>query len=202
MQPRSTRCPWAEANDVMRAYHDTEWGRPLHDDTRHFEYLVLDGAQAGLSWNTILQKRGHYRAAFDGFDWEKVRGYDDAKIAELLANPGIVRNKLKIASAITNAGAFAKLRAEFGNFDQYIWSFIDGKSVVNEWADVKSIPTRTPLSDQVSKALKKRGFTFVGSTIIYAYMQAAGLVNDHLVTCPAWLECQGKKQVDPPHPRR
>jgi DNA-3-methyladenine glycosylase I len=169
----------------MREYHDAEWGRPVHDDRKHFEYLVLDGAQAGLSWNTILQKRENYRAAFDDFDWEKVKAYDDAKVAELLVNPGIVRNKLKIASTITNARAFTRIREGFGAFDRYIWSFVGGKPVQNEWAELRSIPARTPLSDRVSKDLKKRGFTFVGSTIIYAYMQAAGLVNDHLLDCPA-----------------
>jgi DNA-3-methyladenine glycosylase I len=185
MPPRSSRCPWAEANDLMRVYHDTEWGRPAHDDRRHFEYLVLDGAQAGLSWNTILQKREYYRAAFDDFDWEKVKDYDDEKVAELLVNPGIVRNKLKVASAITNERSFTRIREEFGAFDRYIWSFVGGKPIQNEWAELRSIPARTPLSDRVSKDIKKRGFTFVGSTIVYAYMQAAGLVNDHLIACPA-----------------
>ncbi|HME52256.1 MAG TPA: DNA-3-methyladenine glycosylase I [Candidatus Lokiarchaeia archaeon] len=184
------RCPWAETNDTMRAYHDTEWGRPLHDDRRHFEYLVLDSAQAGLSWNTILQKREQYRAAFDGFDWELVKDYDDAKVTALLANPGIVRNKLKITATIANARAFAQIRDDFGTFDNYIWAFVDDKPIQNEWADLGSIPATTILSDHVSKELKRRGFKFVGSTIIYAYMQGAGLVNDHLVTCPAWLQCK------------
>jgi DNA-3-methyladenine glycosylase I len=187
---QSSRCPWAEVNDLMRAYHDVEWGRPQHDDKRHFEYLVLDSAQAGLSWNTILQKREHYRAAFDGFDWEIVKDYDETKMAALLANPGIVRNKLKIAATIANAQAFARIREDFGTFDRYIWAFVDGKSVQNDLIDMASILATTPLSDRVSKDLKKRGFKFVGSTIIYAYMQGAGLVNDHLVTCPAWLQCK------------
>jgi DNA-3-methyladenine glycosylase I len=187
---QSLRCPWAEINDLMRAYHDVEWGRPQHDDKRHFEYLVLDSAQAGLSWNTILQKREHYRAAFDGFDWEIVKDYDETKMAALLANPGIVRNKLKIAATIANAQAFTRVRDEFGTFDRYIWAFVDGKPVQNDLIDMASNPATTPLSDRVSKDLKKRGFKFVGSTIIYAYMQGAGLVNDHLVTCPAWLQCK------------
>jgi len=190
MIPGLSRCPWAETNDVMRAYHDTEWGRPLHDDTRHFEYLVLDSAQAGLSWNTILQKREQYRAAFDGFNWEIVKNYDNVRVDTLLANPGIVRNKLKITATIANARAFTSIRDEFGTFDSYIWAFVEGQPVQNEWTNISSIPAYTPLSDRVSKDLKGRGFRFVGSRIIYAYMQGSGLVNDHLVTCPAWLQCK------------
>lgn len=185
-----SRCPWAEVNDVMRAYHDTEWGRPLHDDMRHFEYLVLDSAQAGLSWNTILQKREQYRVAFDDFNWEIVKDYDDIKVEELIVNPGIVRNKLKITATIANARAFTNIREEFGTFDSYIWAFVEGKPVQSEWTDISSIPASTPLSDRVSKDLKGRGFKFVGPRIIYAYMQGSGLVNDHLVTCPAWLHCK------------
>ncbi len=176
------RCDWAK-NDLAIAYHDAEWGVPQHDDRRLFEFLILEGAQAGLSWDTILRKRENYRAAFDDFDFEKIALYDDKKCAELLQNEGIIRNRLKIASAVGNAKAFLKVKEEFGSFDSYIWSFVDGKSIVNAWENFRQVPARTEISDALSKDLKKRGFNFVGSTIVYAFMQACGLVNDHLVSC-------------------
>ena len=176
------RCGWAK-NELAVHYHDTEWGVPLHDDTKLFEFIVLEGAQAGLSWDTILRKRDAYREAFDGFDPAKVARYDDKKQAELLGNAGIIRNRLKIASAIKNANAFLDVQDEFGSFDRYIWEFVDGNPIVNEWKELAEIPARTDLSDAISKDLKSRGFNFVGSTIIYALMQATGMVNDHLVEC-------------------
>lgn len=178
----SNTCPWAR-NELAIEYHDTEWGVPEHDDRVLFEFLILEGAQAGLSWDTILAKRENYRAALDGFDYEKVALYDAAKCAELLENAGIIRNRLKVASTVANAQAFIKVREEFGSFDNYIWRFVDGKPIVNEWTEHLQIPAKTEISDAISKDLKKRGFNFVGSTIMYAYMQACGLVNDHLVTC-------------------
>ena len=177
-----TRCDWAK-NDPAIAYHDAEWGVPQHDDRRLFEFLILEGAQAGLSWDTVLRKRENYRAAFDNFDAEKIARYDDAKCAELLQNEGIIRNRLKIASAVGNAKAFLKVKEEFGSFDSYIWSFTDGKPVKNDWENISQVPAKTEISDALSKDLKKRGFNFVGSTIMYAFMQACGLVNDHLVSC-------------------
>jgi DNA-3-methyladenine glycosylase I len=167
----------------MITYHDTEWGVPVHDDRKWFEHIVLDGAQAGLSWKTILHRREGYRRAFEGFDPAIVARYDENKYLELLKDEGIIRNKLKIRSAINNAHAFMKIQEEFGSFDAWIWRFTDGKPVVNHWKTLSEIPARTPLSDLISRELKKRGFTFVGSTICYAFMQAAGLVNDHLVSC-------------------
>ena len=167
----------------MIRYHDEEWGVPLHDDGRLFEFLILEGAQAGLSWETILNKRENYRAAFDGFDVKKVARYDRRKVAQLLRNPGIVRNRLKIASATRNAQALLQVRDEFGSFDGYIWQFVDGRPRVNSWKTRAQVPARTAESDAMSKALKKRGFSFVGSTICYAFMQAVGMVNDHAVQC-------------------
>ena len=176
------RCTWAVGElDIL--YHDQQWGVPQHDDRMLFEMLILEGAQAGLSWSTILKKREGYRAAFDRFDPERVARYDDAKVAELLANPGIVRNRLKIASAIQNARCFLAVREEFGSFDRYIWQFVGGKPKQNRWEHHTQIPARTPESDAMSKDLLKRGFKFVGSTICYAFMQANGMVNDHLVSC-------------------
>jgi len=177
------RCGWART-PLYEMYHDTEWGVPRHDDRQLFEFLVLEGAQAGLSWETILKKRENYRRAFDGFVVEKVARYDARKVAALLKDAGIVRNRLKVASAVTNAKAFLKVQAEFGTFDAYIWRFVEGKPIQNKWKSLKEIPPRTELSDAISKDLKKRGFTFVGSTIVYAHMQATGMVNDHIVTCP------------------
>lgn len=182
------RCEWPGDDALMLAYHDQEWGVPLHDDRTHFEFLVLDGAQAGLSWSTILRKRAAYQEAFDGFDPQIVAGYGEAKFEELLANAGIIRNRQKINSAIKNAQAFLRVQEEFGSFDRYIWDFVNGRPIQNAWLDLASIPARTPLSETISKELKKRGFSFVGPTIIYAYMQAAGLVNDHVVHCFRYQE--------------
>lgn len=176
------RCGWAKT-DLMSAYHDAEWGVPAHDDRKLFEFLILEAAQAGLSWETVLKKRENYRAAFDDFDWEKIACYDDEKCAELLQNEGIIRNRLKIKSTVQNAQAFIKIREEFGSFDEYIWNFVGGAPVLNSREKLSELPAKTDVSDAISKDLKKRGFNFVGSTIIYAFMQACGLVNDHLVSC-------------------
>ena len=176
------RCSWAR-NDLAIAYHDKEWGRPVHDDRILFEFLVLEGAQAGLSWDTILQKRENYRVAFDGFNAEKIARYDARKIRQLLSNPGIVRNRLKIASTVQNAKAFLAVQERQGAFDPYIWQFVDGKPRINKWKSLKQVPASTSQSDAMSKDLRKRGFNFVGSTICYAFMQAVGMVNDHLVDC-------------------
>ena len=182
MPDEKVRCGWAK-NDLAIRYHDAEWGVPAHDDRRLFEFLVLEGAQAGLSWDTILRKRENYRRAFDNFDWDKIAVYDDVKCAELLSNEGIVRNRLKIASAVRNGKAFIKIREEFGSFDVYIWNFVDGKPTVNEWKNLTEVPVSTAVSDNLSVDLKRRGFNFVGSTIMYSLMQACGLVNDHLTLC-------------------
>jgi DNA-3-methyladenine glycosylase I len=176
------RCGWA-SDDLMTAYHDKEWGVPQHDDRALFELLILEGAQAGLSWSTILKKRSAYRTAFDGFDPHKVSRYDDAKIEALLANAGIVRNRLKIRAAVRNAQALISVQKEFGSFDKYIWQFVDGQPLQNRWRRLQHVPARTTHSDAMSKDLARRGFTFVGSTICYAFMQATGMVNDHLVGC-------------------
>ncbi|MBR9689356.1 MAG: DNA-3-methyladenine glycosylase I [Candidatus Altiarchaeota archaeon] len=167
----------------MEEYHDTEWGVPLHDDTRLFEFLILDGAQAGLSWSTILKKREGYRKAFDGFNPKKIARYDEDKIKELLKNPEIIRNRLKIESAVKNAQAFLKVQEEFGSFDKYIWSFVGGAPIQNSWKNLEELPAKTRKSEEMSRDLKKRGFNFVGPTICYAFMQAAGIVNDHVTTC-------------------
>ncbi|MBS1493695.1 MAG: DNA-3-methyladenine glycosylase I [Bacteroidetes bacterium] len=177
------RCDWCKGSEIMMNYHDEEWGTPLHDDRKHFEFIILDGFQAGLSWSTIINKRQNFRKAFDNFDPKKVAKYDENKIEELLNDPGIVRNKLKIYSAVTNAKAFLAVQKEFGTFDKYIWQFTGGKTLKNARASMKDIPAKTKESDAMSKDLLKRGFKFVGSTICYAYMQAAGMVNDHIVTC-------------------
>ena len=176
------RCQWAKS-DLMIAYHDAEWGVPLHDDRALFEFLILEGHQAGLSWGIILRKREAYRAAFDGFDPVKVAHYDKRQVQRLLADPGIIRNRLKIESAIKNANAFLEIQREFGSFDSYIWQFVGGKPLVNRRQNMREVPAKTPESDAMSKDLKRRGFNFVGSTICYAFMQAVGMVNDHLVTC-------------------
>ena len=176
------RCAWA-SNELAVRYHDEEWGRPVHDDRVLFEFLILEGAQAGLSWNTILQKRENYRKAFDGFDPARVARYDRRKLQQLLRDPGIVRNRLKISSAVENAKAFLRVQEEFGSFDRYIWQFVDGKPIVNARKSLKQVPASTAESDAMSKDLKKRGFKFVGSTICYAFMQAVGMVNDHVVNC-------------------
>jgi DNA-3-methyladenine glycosylase I len=176
------RCPWAKS-DLYRQYHDLEWGLPIHDDRVLFEFLVLEGAQAGLSWETILKKRENYRKAFDGFDPAVVASYEQKKISSLLADSGIVRNRLKIAAAIQNAKMYLAVQDEFGTFDAYVWKFVDYEPKQNAWKSIKDVPGSTPESDAMSKELKRRGFKFVGSTICYALMQAVGMVNDHLVTC-------------------
>ena len=183
------RCAWARS-PAMSMYHDREWGVPVHDDRVLFEFLTLEGAQAGLNWRTILYKRDGYRRAFDNFDPRKVARYDARKVKSLLADPGIVRNRLKVASTIDNARAFLAVQKEFGSFDAYIWTFVGGKPIQNSWKSLSQIPARTRESDAMSKDLKKRGFRFVGSTICYAFMQATGLVNDHALDC----FCRGKKR--------
>jgi DNA-3-methyladenine glycosylase I len=182
MSNQISRCPWP-VDDLYRTYHDTEWGVPLHDDRALFEFLILEGAQAGLSWHTVLKKRLNYRAAFDQFDPAKVARYTQPKINQLLANPGIIRNRLKIASAVRNARAFLAVQEEFGSFDRYIWRFVEGRPIINYPRSMKDVPARTRESDAMSKDLKQRGFNFIGSTICYAHMQATGMVNDHLVQC-------------------
>jgi DNA-3-methyladenine glycosylase I len=178
-----TRCAWSAKDPLYIGYHDTEWGVPVHDDRTLFEFLILEGAQAGLSWITILRKRDAYRKAFDRFKPEKVARYDRKKIAALLEDPGIVRNRMKIESAVKNARAFLKVQEEFGSFDAYQWRFVEGKPIVNRFRSIKEIPARTPVSDALSRDLKDRGFSFVGSTIVYAHMQAVGMVNDHIIDC-------------------
>jgi DNA-3-methyladenine glycosylase I len=177
------RCPWVNQDQLMTEYHDKEWGVPVHDDSLLFEFLVLEGAQAGLSWTTILKKRENYRTAFDNFEPEKVAAYSDDKIEELRGNSGIVRNRLKIRSAVTNAIALLEIQREFGSFDNYIWRFTNGKPKQNMWKKMEDIPSSTSESESMSQDLKKRGFKFVGPTICYAFMQAVGMVNDHLVDC-------------------
>lgn len=182
------RCSWCGSDPLYVQYHDEEWGVPVHDDRKIFEFMVLDGAQAGLSWLTVLRKRENYRKAFDNFDVEKIAKYSEKKIEKLLTNEGIIRNKLKINGAVKNAQAFLKVQEEFGNFDKYIWQFVGGKTKHNARETFKHVPATSPESDAMSKDLKKRGFTFVGSTICYAFMQAAGMVNDHLVECFRYKE--------------
>lgn len=177
------RCGWCGDDPLYCAYHDSEWGVPLHDDRALFEFLILEGAQAGLSWITILRKRENYRAAFDGFDAARIARYDADKIESLLQNPGIVRNRLKVEAAVTNARKFLEVQAEFGSFDAFIWRFVDGRPKQNAWHSLADIPASTKESDAMSKELKRRGFKFVGSTICYAHMQATGMVNDHIVDC-------------------
>src|SRR5881628_116561 len=186
------RCTWAK-NELNIHYHDEEWGVPVHDEHKWFEFLILEGAQAGLSWDTILHKRARYREVFDGFDPAKVSAYDKKKVRELLRDAGIIRNRLKIDAAIGNARAFLEVQEEFGTFDAYIWRFVGGEPKVNRWRSLRQIPARTRESDALSKDLKQRGFTFVGSTIMYAHMQAAGLVNDHIVPCWRWKELKGPR---------
>lgn len=182
------RCEWCGDDPLYMAYHDEEWGVPTHDDRRLFEMLILEGAQAGLSWITILRKRENYRAAFDNFDAEKIAHYDEAKIAELLANPGIVRNKLKVRVAVSGARAFLDIREEYGSFDAFIWQFVEGRPIVNKYQTLSDIPPETDASRAMSKALKQRGFNFVGPTICYAFMQACGMMNDHIVDCFRYAE--------------
>lgn len=178
-----TRCAWSSGNDLLVRYHDDEWGTPVHDDRILFEFLLLEGAQAGLNWLTILKKRENYRAALDGFDPRIIASYDEKKLAELMQNEGIVRNRLKIHGTVKNAKAFLAVQKEFGTFDRYIWKFVGGKPLINSWKTLKEIPARSPESDAMSKDLKKKDFTFVGSTICYAFMQAVGMVNDHTTDC-------------------
>jgi len=183
------RCPWAKpSSDLYVRYHDEEWGVPQHDDRRLFEMLILEGSQAGLSWDTILNKRENYRTAFDGFDPRRVSRYGEPKIESLLSDSGIVRNRLKIGAAVTNARLFLDIQKEFGTFDAYIWEFVDRAPVQNSWKSMKEVPAKTAESDEMSKALAKRGFKFVGSTICYAFMQAVGMVNDHVTSCFRWRE--------------
>ncbi len=177
------RCAWCLKFDQYIEYHDKEWGVPVHDDQKHFEFLILEGAQAGLSWSTILKKREGYRKAFAGFDPKKVSRFSESRIEKILQDPGVIRNRLKVNAAVNNAKRFLEVQKEFGTFDNYIWSFVDGKPIVNKWKSLKQVPAVTKESDALSKDLIKRGFKFVGSTVIYAHMQACGLVNDHLVDC-------------------
>ena len=190
MKAEITRCPWPADKHLAIAYHDQEWGLPVHDDYKHFEFLVLDAFQAGLSWNTILNKRENFRKALDGFDFEKIAKYDEKKVQQLMKDEGIIRNQLKIRATIANAQAFIQVRNEFGSFDRFIWSFTNGKPLVNQYDAIGEVPAKTTISDAMSKSLSKRGFKFVGSTICYAYMQAAGMVNDHLVSCFRHQECK------------
>ena len=183
MSDGKVRCGWVKDDPLYRAYHDEEWGVPVHDDRVLFEFVLLEGAQAGLSWDTILKKRENYRRAFSGFDPKKVARYDEKKIVALLENPGIVRNRLKVRSAVGNAQAFLKIQQEFGSFDAYMWGLVGGKPRINRWKKLSEIPATTPGSDAISKDLIKRGFKFMGSTIVYAHMQATGMVNDHLMDC-------------------
>lgn len=186
------RCEWCNSHPLYISYHDEEWGLPEHDDQRLFEKIILDGAQAGLSWLTILKKRDGYRRAFEGFDAQKIARYSDKKIEKLLADPAIVRNRLKVTAAVTNARAYLNLKGELGSFDHYLWQFVDGRTIQNRWKSLKELPTSTRESDAMSKALKQRGFKFVGTTICYAFMQAIGMVNDHVVTCHRHRELAGK----------
>ncbi len=178
-----TRCPWPGDDPLMIDYHDREWGVPVHDDRLHFEYLVLDAAQAGLSWRTVLHKRENYRRAFAGFDPAKVARFTERRIARLLTDAGLIRNRLKIESAVKNARAFLKVQDEFDSFDRYIWQFVDGRAIVSRWKEITELPAKSAESEAMSRDMKRRSFTFCGPTICYAYMQAAGLVNDHLVDC-------------------
>ena len=181
--PGPVRCAWCLGDELYLDYHDREWGAPLHDDGKLFEFLVLEGAQAGLSWITVLKKRPAYREAFDGFDFNRVAEYGEDEVSSLLANPGIIRNELKIRSAIRNARAFIRVREEFGSFNDYIWGFVENKPIQNAWPDLSRVPAETPLSNKISRDLKRRGFNFVGPTIVYAHMQATGMVNDHTTDC-------------------
>ena len=190
------RCPWAEKDPLLMKYHDQEWGSPVHKDNLLFEFLVLEGAQAGLSWVTVLRKRESYREAFDNFDPAKIASYDEEKIEELMNNPGIIRNSRKITSTITNAKAVLKIQQEWGSFDKYIWQFVGGKPVQNKWKHAEDLPPFTIKSENMSKDLKKRGFKFVGPTICYAFMQAVGMVNDHVVDCFRHEEVKNEIKID------
>ena len=182
------KCNWCIGNQIYENYHDYEWGVPVHDDNKHFEFILLDGAQAGLSWLTVLKKRENYRAAFDNFNPDKIALYDENKIEELMHNKGIIRNRQKIRSAVNNAKAFLKIQKTYGSFDNFIWGFVEGKPIINSWEKEEDIPATSKESDKMSKKLKELGFSFVGSTICYAYMQAAGMVNDHTINCFRYKE--------------
>jgi len=188
------RCPWSGSDSLYVAYHDEEWGRPVHDERLHFEFLLLETQQAGLSWRTILGKREAYRRAFAAFDPVQVARFGERDIARLLEDASIVRNRRKLEGAVANARAFLQVASDYGSFDAYLWSFVDGEPIVNAWDDPRKVPVTTPLSDRLSADLKAKGFKFVGSTTIYAHMQAVGLVNDHLVDCFRWAELGGKKR--------
>ncbi len=191
MNDHLTRCAWAGSDPEMVAYHDTEWGVPVHDDPVHFEFLVLEGAQAGLSWSTILKRRAGYRKAFAGFDAAKVARFTPARVDKLLTDPGIIRNRAKVESTVRNARAFLAVQKEFGSFDAYVWGFVGGRPVVNKWRRIGQVPPTSAESDALSKDLRRRGFGFVGPTIVYAHLQAAGLINDHLVSCFRYAELTG-----------
>lgn len=184
------RCPWCGNDPLYLRYHDEEWGTPVHDERRHFEFLFLETMQAGLSWRTILGKRENFRAAFDGFDWRKIARYGEVKIASLMEDRGIIRNRAKIEGAIRNAAAFARTAEEFGTFDAYIWAWTGGRPIVNRWGKTSKLPATSDLSDRVAFDMKKRGFSYVGSTTIYAHLQAIGIVNDHLTCCFRWAKLQ------------
>ena len=190
------RCPWVKEDPLLIEYHDHEWGSPVHDDNLLFEFMVLEGAQAGLSWITVLRKRKNYREAFDNFDPAKIALYNEEKIEELMNNPGIIRNRRKIIAAVANANAVLKIQEEWNSFDKYIWQFVDGKPIENKWENMEDIPAFTPESENMSKDLKKRGFKFVGPTICYAFMQAVGMVNDHVVDCFRHEELENKIRID------
>ena len=202
-QKQQKRCPWSEGVDeAYRLYHDAEWGVPVHDDPTHFEFLILEGAQAGLSWAIVLRKRDGYRRAFSGFDVERVARFNRRSVERLVNDAGIIRNRLKIEAALINARAFLDIQEEFGSFDRYVWDFVDGSPIVNRWRKQDQVPATSTKSDALSKDLKSRGFKFVGSTIIYAHMQATGLVNDHLTTCFRYEACQrpvGRRPRRPPN---
>jgi DNA-3-methyladenine glycosylase I len=191
-----TRCSWAGNTSIFLDYHDNEWGRPVHDDIKLFEMLILEGMQAGLSWTTVLNKREAFRGAFDGFNPEKIALYGDAKIHELMVNENIIRNRLKINAAVSNAKAFLRVAEEYGSFDKFIWGYVDYTPITGHWEKTGDLPVSTSLSDSISKDLKKIGFKFVGSTIIYAFMQATGMINDHIMDCFVYEELQSKKSYD------
>lgn len=182
------RCKWAEFSELMKKYHDEEWGTPVHDDKVHFEFLILEGAQAGLSWSTILQKRENFRKAYDNFDYRKIAQYNEQKVEKLLNNPDIIRNKLKINAAISNAKAILKIQEEFGSFDRYIWRFVNNTPIDNKFGTLEELPSKTTISEKISQDLKKRGFKFIGPTIIYSFMQAVGMTNDHTTDCFRYKE--------------
>jgi DNA-3-methyladenine glycosylase I len=189
------RCEWATSSELLRSYHDDEWGVPIHDDRTLFEFLILEGAQAGLSWSTVLKKREGYRKAFDNFDARKISKYSEKAFSRLLTNSEIIRNRLKITAAITNARAFLRVQKEYGSFDRYIWQFVNGEPIRNSWRKMTDIPSSTPQSDAMSRDLIKRGFKFVGPTICYAFMQAVGMVNDHVVGCFRYKELRNKRKA-------